>query len=318
MLVFFTLMNNEIVITIRLRNPMFIKRYSEFRCIMPTFIHSLSDVDNHRSKIWSASFKLDQDVCHLFPYINAVLDEAVYYEKPEHVRFLFEGYRCFLYPDSVAAHFFESKTAAKDFIACLIDFLNDIYNQKEDIRPNYNQIKQVPIIDILKILPKTNCQKCGYLTCMAFAAAITKGKVAADKCPSLASPISENAVYPIFDNNGKLVNSVSLQINTSKLKNRIQEQHEQILMLEASLRTSNQNENQGDSPQISGKSDFGLTNREIEVLKLISQGYTNNEISGILFISPHTVKSHMINIFNKLSVNDRTQAAVLATQNEII
>ena len=207
MLVFFTLMNNEIVITIRLRNPMFIKRYSEFRCIMPTFIHSLSDVDNHRSKIWSASFKLDQDVCHLFPYINAVLDEAVYYEKPEHVRFLFEGYRCFLYPDSVAAHFFESKTAAKDFIACLIDFLNDIYNQKEDIRPNYNQIKQVPIIDILKILPKTNCQKCGYLTCMAFAAAITKGKVAADKCPSLVSPISENAVYPIFDNNGKLVSS---------------------------------------------------------------------------------------------------------------
>lgn len=297
---------------------MYIKRYSEFRCIIPTFIHSLSDFENRRSKIWSASFRLDQDLQHLFPYINAALDDAVYYENPEHVRFLFDGYRCFLYPNLTVAHFFESKTAAKDFIACLIDFLNDINNQKENIRPSYDQIKQVPIIDILKILPKTNCRECGYLTCMAFAAAIIKGKVAVDKCPSLASPISENAVYPIFDNNGNLVNSVSLRINTSKLKTRIQEQHEQILMLEASLRTNKQKEKRGDSQKKSKKCDFGLTNREIEVLKLIAEGYTNNEISGLLFISPHTVKSHMINVFNKLSVNDRTQAAVLATQNDII
>jgi len=286
--------------------------------MIPTFIHSSSDTDHRVSKIWSASFRLDQDVHHLFPYINATLDDAVYYENPEHVRFLFDGYRCFLYPDLTVAHFFESKQAAKNFAACFIDFLNDIHNQKENIKPNYDQIKQISITDILKILPKTNCKECGYLTCMAFAAAIMKGTEAADRCPSLASPISENAVYPIFDNKGNIVNSVSLQINTSKLKNRIQEQHEHILMLEASLFTNKQNEKQGDFHQISGKNDFGLTNREIEVLKLISEGYTNNEISCLLFISPHTVKSHMINIFNKLSVNDRTQAAVLATRNEII
>ena len=49
---------------------MFIKSYSEFQCIIPTFIHSSSDADNRGSKIWSASFRLDQDVRHLFPYIN--------------------------------------------------------------------------------------------------------------------------------------------------------------------------------------------------------------------------------------------------------
>jgi DNA-binding CsgD family transcriptional regulator/ArsR family metal-binding transcriptional regulator len=297
---------------------MFIKSYSEFQCMIPTFIHSSSDADNRGSKIWAASFRLDQDVRHLFPYINATLDDAVYYENPEHIRLLFDGYRCFLYSDLTVAHFFESKKAAKNFIVGFIDFLNDIHNQKENIRPNYDQIKQIPIIDILRILPKTNCKECGYLSCMAFAAAIMKGTEAVNKCPSLASPISENAVYPIFDNQGNIVNSVSLKINTSKLKNRIQEQHELILMLEASLFTNKQNEKPGDSHQVTRKNDFGLTNREIEVLKLISEGYTNNEISSFLFISPHTVKSHMINIFNKLSVNDRTQAAVLATRNEII
>lgn len=297
---------------------MFIKNYSEFVCIIPQFMNPLPDVENPRTKIWSASFRLDQDVRHLFPYINAKLDEALYYENPAHVRFLLNGYRCFLYPDSAAVHFFESKAAAKDFIAGLIDFLNDMEGQKKNIRPNYDQIKPIPIIDILKILPKTNCRKCGYLTCMAFAAAIMQGKASADKCPGLALPDSVNAVYPVFDDTGTLVNSVSLQINTSKLKNQIQAQHEKILKLEAALRTDQQNEKTMDSPRQSKNTDFGLTNREMEVLKLIAQGYTNNEISGMLFISPHTVKSHMIHIFNKLGVNDRTQAAVLATQNEII
>ena len=297
---------------------MHIKNYSEFVCILPCYMNPLPDVENPGSKIWSASFRLDQNVSHLFPYINAILDEALYYEKPAHVRFLLNGYRCFLYPDLAAVHFFESKAAARDFIAGFIDFLNGVEDQRNNIKPNYDRIKPIPIIDILKILPKTNCRKCGYLTCMAFAAAIMKGTAAADNCPGLALPISENAVYPVFDNTGTLVNSISLQINTSKLKNQIQEQHEQILKLEAALRTDQQNEKAMDSSRPSEKTDFGLTNREMEVLKLIAQGYTNNEISGMLFISPHTVKSHMIHIFNKLGVNDRTQAAVLATQSEII
>ncbi|MFA5903939.1 MAG: LuxR C-terminal-related transcriptional regulator [Desulfobacula sp.] len=295
-----------------------IKNYSEFVCFLPRFINQSPDVENQNPKTWSASFRLDQDVSHLFPYINATLDEALYYEKPAHIRFLFNGYRCFLYPDSAAVHFFESQAAAKDFIAGFIDFLNDVENQKKNIRPNYDQIKPIPIIDILKILPKTNCRKCGYLTCMAFAAAVMQGKAGIDKCPDLTSPVRENAVYQVFDDTGNLVNSVSLPINTSKLKNQIQAQQEKIFLLESSLRADKQEKEEEVASNPAGKTDFGLTSREIEVLRGIAEGLTNNEISGILFISPHTVKSHMINIFNKLSVNDRTQAAVLATRQHIV
>lgn len=297
---------------------MFINGYSDFQFIVPMFKKPSSEVDSQSSRVWSASFRLDQDVRPLFPYINALLDDALFYEKPEHVRFLFNGYRCFLYQNTTVAYFFDSKTAAKEFASGVIDFLNGIYDQKEDIKPNYNQIKQVPIIDILKILPKTNCKECGFLTCMAFAAALIKGKVTAQACPSLASPISESAEYPIFDNEGNIVDTVSLQISTSKLKHQIHEQHEQIQMLEASLRTTSQDRRKESPSETTEENNFGLTGREIEVLKLMAEGYTNNEISGMLFISPHTVKSHIINIFNKLSVSDRTQAAVLATQNNII
>lgn len=61
-----------------------------------------------------------------------------------------------------------------------------------------------------------------------------------------------------------------------------------------------------------------LTQREVEVLTLIVDGKSNKEIAIYLKMSPHTVKSHVTNIIQKLAVEDRTQAAVKALREEII
>ncbi len=55
-----------------------------------------------------------------------------------------------------------------------------------------------------------------------------------------------------------------------------------------------------------------LTPREREVLQLIAQGMSNAEIAAALFISEHTVKNHVSNIYRKLGDNDRTRVALLA------
>lgn len=61
-----------------------------------------------------------------------------------------------------------------------------------------------------------------------------------------------------------------------------------------------------------------LTKREIEVLKLITQGLLNKEIADELCISEKTVKNHVSNIFKKIEVSDRTQAAVYAIKNNLV
>jgi len=61
-----------------------------------------------------------------------------------------------------------------------------------------------------------------------------------------------------------------------------------------------------------------LTKREIQVLTLITQGLLNKEIAHSLNISEKTVKNHVSNIFKKIGVNDRTQAAVFAIKNSIV
>ena len=61
-----------------------------------------------------------------------------------------------------------------------------------------------------------------------------------------------------------------------------------------------------------------LTRREIEVLKLIAEGLFNKEIASKLDISERTVKNHVSNIFKKIDVSDRTQAAVFAIKNNLV
>ena len=61
-----------------------------------------------------------------------------------------------------------------------------------------------------------------------------------------------------------------------------------------------------------------LTKREIEVLKAIAAGLLNKEIATNLGISERTVKNHISNIFKKIDVADRTQAAVFAIKNNIV
>ena len=69
-----------------------------------------------------------------------------------------------------------------------------------------------------------------------------------------------------------------------------------------------------------GQSSSGidLTEREYEVLEKIVEGKSNKEIGESLFITIHTVKAHVCNIIQKLSVNDRTQAAVKALRDGLV
>ena len=65
-------------------------------------------------------------------------------------------------------------------------------------------------------------------------------------------------------------------------------------------------------------SQLGISQRELEVLQLISQGLSNQEIGERLFISESTIKTHVSNLFVKLDVKRRTQAVTRAKEWKII
>lgn len=233
------------------------------------------------------TFCLDRDVSELFPYINKEISTARFHDAPGYIQFLLHGKLCSLYPMEVIAAPFKDPDQARGFPDRIIDFLNDLHERKGTLGTDHRKYKPLSVIDIFKLLPGTNCRQCGFQTCTAFAAALSRNMTTPSKCPYFSTPISNNAVYPIYDREGNLTSTVTIEA-----------------------------EPPGEGRREAVETD--LTAREVEVLELVATGATNTEISKRLFISPHTVKSHIIHIFNKLGVNDRTQAAVTAIKNKII
>lgn len=70
--------------------------------------------------------------------------------------------------------------------------------------------------------------------------------------------------------------------------------------------------------RLRGTADESLTVREVEILQLVARGMNNRTIAGELFISESTVKAHMLHIFEKLGVADRTAAVTTALRRGII
>lgn len=123
--------------------------------------------------------------------------------------------------------------------------------------------------------------------------------------------------YPVCDEAGEVVSAIRIGFDITDRKRRQSQRTRYIESLEKALRDAtaglSRRSTEDDEPALSQ-----LTDRELEVLGLMAEGLTNTEIARVLCVSPHTVKSHVVHIFNKLGVNDRTQAAVKAARLNLI
>ena len=264
-----------------------------------------------------AHFTLDCELASLFPYINAVADHAQYYEKPVYIKFMFEDRLCAFYSTEGAFAPVRTLADAMAFLPILLAFIRDVNRRRRQITPNHKKFKPVSALDIYRLLPGSNCRDCGFATCMAFAAALSRERTSMTKCPHLANPMEEKATFPVYDEKGGIVRTVSLDIDTACLRRKISQKQAHIEALEAQL-SAFERRRRADIALANAELPTPLTAREIEVLRWITKGATNNEISRQLDISPHTVKSHVIHIFNKIGVNDRAQASAWGAINGVV
>jgi DNA-binding CsgD family transcriptional regulator/ArsR family metal-binding transcriptional regulator len=255
-----------------------------------------------------ARFELDDDLSPLFPYINAVADHAQYYERPVYIKFLLFDRLCAFHPRQGAFAPVRDMAEALAFLPQLLDFIVDLSRRSPGLVPNHKKYKPVSALDIYRLLPGSNCRICGYATCMAFAAALSRQRTSMVQCPHLASPMEEKATFPVYDKQGKLIRTVSLDIDTACLRRKIDQKEAHIQSLQSRL-ADFENSRSVTIGAANAKLPTPLTRREIQVLRRMARGETNKAISKELLISEHTVKSHVIHIFNKLGVNDRTQAS---------
>lgn len=134
----------------------------------------------------------NRSIKELLPYINAYVPKSRFLPKINWIRFPFKGYPekkgnwyVAIKDKEIIVAKFNSSEEAKEIAKEVIEFLNHIYEIKGNLSPCFDGWSPPKVMDILKYLPKTNCKKCGCLSCMAFATKLAEGEAELNQCPAL-------------------------------------------------------------------------------------------------------------------------------------
>ena len=129
---------------------------------------------------------LDQDVSEALPYLNAVLGGFEYLKDPPAVTFRIHGKIITVHPREIAVNALRDEEEADKILEWLKREINEAWEKRAEIEPRYEGSPKPKILEILKLLPKTNCRQCGEPTCMVFSTRVAEGVKGAEDCPPLS------------------------------------------------------------------------------------------------------------------------------------
>lgn len=131
---------------------------------------------------------LGNDISAVFPYLNAVFSES-YYDNENQILILREPDQIYaLRPKEVRLASIEDPLKAGQIADNIIGRINRVWRDRHTITPCFTERKQPRVIEILQLLPKTNCKKCGHVTCLAYAADLSAGRARLEDCLPVSEP----------------------------------------------------------------------------------------------------------------------------------
>ena len=128
---------------------------------------------------------LDQDVSEALPYLNATLGGFEYFRDPPAVTFRVQGKIITVHPREIAVNALKDEEEADKILEWLKREINEAWEKRGELEPSYEGAPKPKVLEILKLLPKTNCRECGQPTCMVFAVKIAEGAKGPEDCPAL-------------------------------------------------------------------------------------------------------------------------------------
>ena len=128
---------------------------------------------------------LDQDIEPVLPYLNAVLGGFEYLKDPPAVIFRSQGKLITVHGTKIAINALRDEAEADKILEWLKREINETWENRDNIQPSCEGAPKPKLIEILKLLPMTNCRDCGMPTCMVFAARMAEGVKGVEDCPGL-------------------------------------------------------------------------------------------------------------------------------------
>lgn len=134
---------------------------------------------------------LDQDVSDALPYLNSELGGFEYLHDPPAVTFRAQGKLITVHGKKIAVNALKDEAEAQKIVEWLKNEINSVWENRDNIEPSTKGMPKPGIIEILKLLPKTNCRECNEPTCMVFATKVAEGAKGASDCTCMEEANSQ-------------------------------------------------------------------------------------------------------------------------------
>jgi ArsR family metal-binding transcriptional regulator len=131
--------------------------------------------------------EVSDEIHEVFPYLNAVIKGCIYNHPALTLTIRNEEKLITLHTKHITMTLIEDEKEAHEMLNWVKDLINQTYQNRDQIEPNYSDGGQLKPSDVQKLLPGTNCKECGFRSCLAFAFKLVDQKIEIVKCLPLFS-----------------------------------------------------------------------------------------------------------------------------------
>jgi len=130
---------------------------------------------------------LSDDISEALPYLNTVVTGCCYHSEARALGFVKDGKRITVYPRQIVVADLKDEKEARKVLESVKQLVNGAYANRGGINPSYFKADEFTVLTVYRLLPGTNCQKCGEPTCLHFAIKLAKKKANVNDCTPLFS-----------------------------------------------------------------------------------------------------------------------------------
>lgn len=135
---------------------------------------------------FSAIARVTTDIRDVLPYLNAALRGAVYNPASPALTWKKGGHNIAFHPYQIAVSNVPDRDAAIQEVEGLIKLVNRTWERRVEIEPSYEVRRRPGMMEVYKLLPRTNCKACGEASCFVFANKLVADQVGLQDCPLLS------------------------------------------------------------------------------------------------------------------------------------
>jgi ArsR family metal-binding transcriptional regulator len=131
--------------------------------------------------------EISDEIHEVFPYLNATLKGCIYNHPALTLTIKKDGKLFTLHAQHITLAKIEDEKEAEEILIWLRNLINETYENRDKIEPNYSKGAELKALDIFKLLPGISCKKCGEMTCLAFAVKLVGRDIEITRCDPLFS-----------------------------------------------------------------------------------------------------------------------------------